>query len=951
MKTYYQFLGVDEDADEDEIRAAYRRCMLKIHPDLHPEDTDAQEVTQRLNAAFQTLLDHESREKYDESLQRQRELESQPSPDTTEIPTGDDRASAFRSRAHPSSAPGPKQPSRSKKAGKAGKPRKLNNKKRSYQRGLLASAFAKLLPISVGLGSAGIVVLLLLWIIKGQHPLDLLQPPKTALKPEDLVVDFGETDTPANTSEADNSIGQNAQVAQNALSQNALSQNLVADLTGQAAGDASETMPSDIERIAAVPDVFTEPQVTVSPQYAVPSQSAGPPTSHPPASGHPGSVDVAAAEPSSDDLNGLPMSTGELGSFESKEPFDFGDESDLVSIDQQLANQTTYPTPTETERAEKRKLVATLFKDRYSSAKSRPQKRQLAAEILSVAAETHDDIPGMYVLLRIGRDMAVNAGDVRLAEQAIDQLARYFEINRLRFTLDAFKQIEKNVVDRSGKEHLYAAATRLIDEFESQDDYDSAMASSRIAVDCARSLRNGRLVQASKDRQEQVERVGKKLKSIEPSIALLAADPSDPQANLAVGQYLCFWKGQWDRGLKMLANCSNPSLCQAATLDLATDTSEDALETGDQWWQASQELDPHESKQARARAVVHYLRARDKTNGLHRRRIEQRIAEVDISDIAYLAQRVFDGHENSGGTSPNLGHGHLNSIGMKLIRIPAGRFVMGSQSQAPISPLTAAGISSAAAFSDEHPPHSVTISSPFYMGMFEVTVAQFAEFVRDSGYVTEAHRDGRGGEGWNANAKAFVSSAEHNWTTPGFAQSSSHPVVLVSWNDAEAFCEWLSRREGKTYRLPYEAEWEYACRAGSQTRYQHGNIAHDLERFANVFDEGSSRFLAVQKESTDGDDAFLFTAPTGSFLPNRFGLFDMQGNVWEWCRDGYLPTYYASSPAVDPKGSPGGMNKSMRGGSFFSGSEGCRSAKRNFAGSTHRSAVLGFRIVMEAAGP
>ena len=488
----------------------------------------------------------------------------------------------------------------------------------------------------------------------------------------------------------------------------------------------------------------------------------------------------------------------------------------------------------------------------------------------------------------------------------------------------------------------------MIDQFEAQDAYSDALAASKIALTCAKSLRNGRLVQSAGARQKQVRDVSEKFDAIQPSLSKLQSDPSDAAANREVGQYLCFWRGRWQSGLNKLASCDDAQLSKAAAMDLATRTSESALAAGDQWWTASEGLDPHESKQARARAVMLYLRAREKTGGLHRRRIEQRISEVDIEDIAYLAQRIFDVDEDDPDASEGLRHGHVNSIGMKLIQIPSGQFFMGTDS--PVAAFRPPGFTAPTVVSDESPRHSVRISKPFYMGVFEVTATQFATFVRESGYVTEARRDGGGGEGWDPATKSFAPDPAFNWMSPGYPQSGSHPVVLVSYNDAVAFCEWLSKREGRKYRLPYEAEWEYACRAGTQTRFQHGKIVRDIERFANVFDEGSARFLAMQKASTDGDDAFLFTAPVGSFLPNRFGLFDMIGNAREWCQDWYSPTYYATSPAVDPAGPTGGAERVMRGGSFFGNGDNCRPAARIPGTNARRSALTGFRVVLESDG-
>ena len=118
-------------------------------------------------------------------------------------------------------------------------------------------------------------------------------------------------------------------------------------------------------------------------------------------------------------------------------------------------------------------------------------------------------------------------------------------------------------------------------------------------------------------------------------------------------------------------------------------------------------------------------------------------------------------------------------------------------------------------YPDERPQHKVEITRPFYMGVSPVTRGQFAAFVDTEHYKTEAEVDGQGGFGFNAAAGKWEVNPEYTWRHPGFDQTDEHPVVTVSWNDAVSFCTWLSKKEGKTYELPTEAEWEYSCRAGT----------------------------------------------------------------------------------------------------------------------------------------
>lgn len=188
-----------------------------------------------------------------------------------------------------------------------------------------------------------------------------------------------------------------------------------------------------------------------------------------------------------------------------------------------------------------------------------------------------------------------------------------------------------------------------------------------------------------------------------------------------------------------------------------------------------------------------------------------------------------------------------NSLGMQFVRVPAGDFAMGSderpESLTRVFPQYAAA--DLQVLGDEAPRHAVRITRPFYLGQHEVTVDQFRLFVEQSGYVPESIADGTGGYGYNpaydpassARGDAFEGrSPQYSWRNPGFPQAGDHPVVNVSWNDAAAMARWLSQREGVVYRLPTEAEWEYACRAGSSSRYNTGDEPASLLGAAALLD-------------------------------------------------------------------------------------------------------------------
>lgn len=287
-----------------------------------------------------------------------------------------------------------------------------------------------------------------------------------------------------------------------------------------------------------------------------------------------------------------------------------------------------------------------------------------------------------------------------------------------------------------------------------------------------------------------------------------------------------------------------------------------------------------------------------------------------------------------------------NTIGMKLAVIPAGEFFMGS-TPLQIHQVRRGDLSFRKDWErEEQPQHHVQISRPFLLGAHEVTRGQFREFVRSTRYVTDAQRDAKGGMGFDAATGEFKQDPHFNWETPGFVQSDDHPVVNVSWNDAVAFCQWLSRKEKIAYRLPTEAEWEYACRAGTTTLYSYGDDPEGLTALANVSD-ATAREKFSSWSGIGGRDGNVFTAPVGSFQPNAFGLFDMHGNVWEWCRDWFGESYYANSPEKDPPGPPTGTVRVFRGGSWYDAASLCRAAFRYWDVPTYRDYFVGFRVAAD----
>jgi formylglycine-generating enzyme required for sulfatase activity len=243
-----------------------------------------------------------------------------------------------------------------------------------------------------------------------------------------------------------------------------------------------------------------------------------------------------------------------------------------------------------------------------------------------------------------------------------------------------------------------------------------------------------------------------------------------------------------------------------------------------------------------------------------------------------------------------------------MARIPAGHFTMGTRAN------------EAGGTPAELPAHLVAIPAPFAISKFDVTRAQFAKF---------------------ANATGYKPNEKCDWRSPRthgqpMNQSDADPVVCVSWEDASAYAGWLARMTGKPYRLPSEAEWEYAARAGSSTARPWG----DRIRRENA-NYGADKCCAAWAE---GRDRWLYTSPAGAFPPNAFGLYDVLGNVWQWVQDCGHPDY-AGAPVDGSAWMIGDCSQHVvRGGAWFQPPDFERSAVRASDRADFRIGDIGFRV-------
>jgi formylglycine-generating enzyme required for sulfatase activity len=259
---------------------------------------------------------------------------------------------------------------------------------------------------------------------------------------------------------------------------------------------------------------------------------------------------------------------------------------------------------------------------------------------------------------------------------------------------------------------------------------------------------------------------------------------------------------------------------------------------------------------------------------------------------------------------------------MQLVSIPSACYTMGD----PTDKTLAA--------------HEVCLGA-FSISKFEITREQFQRFVDSSKYVTDAEKNGGC---FTISAGKEVQNPAATWKNPDFYQSRKDPVVCVSWNDAQAYTAWLSGSSGEKFRLPTEAEWEFAARSGGkQEKYAGTNNDADLYRFANFCD---MKCIYDWKDPSQ-NDGYWSTAPVGKYVPNGFGLYDMSGNVAEWMQDYYADDYYANSPKMNPKGPSAGNGHSVRGGSWRSQKNALSTTGRASAETSNAYDNIGLRVCRE----
>jgi len=592
----------------------------------------------------------------------------------------------------------------------------------------------------------------------------------------------------------------------------------------------------------------------------------------------------------------------------------------------ELAAQPKTPIPDAQAQQTAKKAAGELFAERLKQAKTTAEKTVLATDMMDAAGRVQAGSADQYVLLKIARDVAAATGDAATALQAVERLLEQFDDSAAELIGDTLLTAARQATTSTQHKAVAEAALSIGEKLADADQYETAL---RLCEAARSSAQRAKLFPLAKEltaRIEETKRQQLLSEDYRKALSVLDDKPTDPAANLAAGRHLCFVKGNWERGVPMLALGSDAVLKAAAIKDLReADSADEQAAIGDAWWDLAETKQGEERDMLRLRAGFWYRQAGPKlAEGLVGLKIKQRLAdigklgsEITMSPqtatssqapgpaIAPFDERAAKQHQMLWAKYLKVPVVATNSLGMRMVLIPPGEFEMGSSQEEVIRLLEEARQQNAPTSYGERvpaeaPKHRVKITKPFYLGLCEVTQEQYVRLM-----------------GKNPSK---------------FQGVPNRPVEQLDWSNAMEFCRKLSelppeKSAGAVYRLPTDAEWEYACRAGTTTRYSFGDDAAMLDRYAWFSNNSGGSTQAV-----------------GQLRANAFGLFDMHGNVWEWCADWYDPGYYANSPADDPSGPTSGANRLGRGGSWREYAERCRAAYRLNFMPDNRFHSLGFRV-------
>ncbi len=533
------------------------------------------------------------------------------------------------------------------------------------------------------------------------------------------------------------------------------------------------------------------------------------------------------------------------------------------------------PVPTEEAGKSSLALVRDIYKQEWAKAKTAAEKQALAKKLVEESRKPQNDAVGRYALLQAAHQLALAADDATMAVDTAEETARLYEVDALDMKLAAVGKMLKATKTAEQRVAVVTQACAVLEEAAGKDKFEPLrQLGQQLAVE-ARKTRDNELIKSAAAVNKRIKEQAAAFQQFQEAQDTLKSQPEDTAANLAAGKYLCLTKGQWKRGLPYLVKGNDKGLQRAAQMEAPAPptTAEDQIKLADAWWDLAQSRHAPQREQLLLHAGWWYEKAEGSVNGgLLKSKIEKRLGEIaglegagssGSGGVPPPAVAPFDGktavlYQKRWSKYLHVPVVKTNSIGMKLVLIPPGEFDMGT-SQEEVNRLRDEGRKAGAndiyleTVALESPQHRVKITKPFYFGVYTVTQGEFQAVMGQN---------------------------------PSFYHGDNRPAETLTLDEALDFCRRLSEmpREkvgGATYRLPTEPEWEYACRAGTTTRFYFGDSAADLSQHA------------WWKANTE------YARPVGQFQPNAWGLFDMCGNVFQVCIGGY--GYHAGPPITDPQ--------------------------------------------------
>ncbi len=528
-----------------------------------------------------------------------------------------------------------------------------------------------------------------------------------------------------------------------------------------------------------------------------------------------------------------------------------------------------------------------VFKEDYVKAKKPDERVALARKLYEQAAKTKTADAEQFAMLCEARDLASDGGDLSFIQSATALAAANFKLEPLEWLVTGIETAQKKALTLPVNKLLAAGLLPKVDEAVREGQFATADRLMKATLASVRKASDPPALKAAVERSKQLEEEKKTWEVVEKARKALADNADDPAANLALGRYYLFTEGDWEKGPTHLLKGSDAALKELAEQSLKAPTTNDGkLALGDLWWAKAEKATGPAKKEFQFGALHWYEQSLAGLDGLNKAKIDKRVNDAKAA-VAGMG---------TGGSSGGKGKvvyirvpvSPKSSIAMRLI--PAGTFMMGS-------PETEFGRR------QEEVQHRVTISKPFFMGVTEVTQEQWRSVVGNSIRI--------------------------------FDEDPDLPAHTLYRSSLNSFFQAINRGPYSAFlrfRLPTEAEWEYAARAGTTTAYAWGENGPEYHDYAQT---GTK-------------------APVGTLKPNRWGLYDMFGNVAEVCQDVYVPNAFTSSPVVDPTGPREGQSGDgsyvVRGAGHHQSSIDMRSAARIAQAGTSGYTTTGFRIVCEPIG-